>query len=181
LLFLFSIGLCTVSARPLLQAAAVEGNDAAVADSVHLSAARNESSPRQIKRLILLCHPYAWELQFARDPRRAKTYRWGGFNAADLGAMERRVSSRWLREVRKLGPNDFLIINYFGGGFRDKDLQKGPIAPLLRAAREHLGDRYLLLFGTAPKDEWGRRIQHLMREKGYTYDASAVATESWGQ
>ena len=98
-LFVVSFGLFTVSTRPLFQAAAAEGNEAAGAESVRPAAIGSESSPRRIERLVFLCHPYAWELQFARNPKRAKTYHWADFDAADLVAMERRVSSRWPQEV----------------------------------------------------------------------------------
>ena len=145
------------------------------------AASGEDSSPRQLERLVFLSHPYAWELQFARHPESAETYRWANFSAADLVAMERRVSSRWPQEVGKLGSNDALLINYFGGRPADAELAKGPIAPLLQAARERLGDRYLLLFGTPSRNAWGRQIQRQLREKGYTYDPATVATESWGQ
>ena len=155
--------------------------DTTAADTVVRSASPEASSLRQLERLVFLSHPYAWELQFARNPRHAESYRWGGFGAADLVAMERRVSSRWPQEIGKLGPKDALIVNYFGGRPPDAELEKGPIAPLLQVARSHLGDRYLLLFGTQSNNEGGREIQRQFREKGYTYDPAAVSTESWGQ
>ena len=160
-----------------------DGGGPAVGETVVGAAAGEDSSPRQLERLVFLSHPYAWELVSARDPEGVKKgkYNWFDFNSADLVAMERKVSSRWPWEVGKLGSNDALIINYFGGRPPDAELKNGPIAPLLRVARERLGDRYLLLFGTPSKNEWGRKIQRQLREKGYTYDPATVATESWGQ
>ena len=158
-----------------------DGGGPAAQETVVRAANGEDSSPRQLERLVFLSHPYAWELQFARHPESAETYRWANFSAANLVAMERRVSSRWPQEIRKLGSKDALILNYFGGRPPDAELEKGPIAPLLRAAREHLGDRYLLLFGTQPRNEWGREIQRQLRERGYTYDPAMVLTESWGQ
>ena len=168
------------SAVPVCRGEA-EGNGSAGKETEAGDAARENSSSDRLRRLVFPSHPYAWELQALRDPERAQTYRWFEFSMADLVAMERKVSSRWPQEVRKLGPHDALIINYFGGRPPDAELENGPIAPLLRAAREHLGDRYLILFGTPSKNEWGREIQRQLREKGYTYDPATVATESWGQ
>jgi len=158
-----------------------DGGGPAARETVVRAAAGEDASPRRLEHLVFLSHPYAWELQFARDPEREKTYRWANFGAAELVAMERSVSSRWPQEVRKLGAKDALIVNYFGGRPPDAELEQGPIAPLLRAAREHLGDRYLLLFGTPSRNEWGREIQRQLRERGYTYDPAIVPTESWGQ
>jgi hypothetical protein len=159
----------------------LEGDATVYALKLCRAVTEEDSSPGRLERLVFLSHPYAWELQFARDPGRAQTYRWADFSAADLVAMERKVSTRWPQEVRKLGPTDALIINYFGGRPPDAELEKGPIAPLLQAAREHLGNRYLLLFGTQSKNECGREIRRQLLEKGYTYDPATVAAESWGQ
>lgn len=170
-----------LSGSTLTRGSERDGGGPTAEGTVARSASPEESSPRQLERLIFLSHPYAWELQFARNPHGADDYRWGNFGAADLVAMERRVSSRWPRAVGKLGPKDALIVNYFGGRPPDAELEKGPIAPLVRVAREHLGDRYLLLFGTQSNNEGGREIQRQFREKGYTYDPATVSTESWGQ
>jgi len=136
---------------------------------------------KELKRLVFLSHPYAWELQFLANPERAKTFEWGGFNAAELVAMERKVSSRWPEETRELGADAALIINYFGARPPDADLEKEPMASLLRAAGERLGDRHLVLFGTQPENRFGEEIRRKLRDRGYTYDPSTVATESWGQ
>jgi pimeloyl-ACP methyl ester carboxylesterase len=141
----------------------------------------NSENLKELKRLVFLSHPYAWELQFLANPERAKTFEWGGFNAAELVAMERRISSLWPEEIGKLGADAALIINYFGARPPDADLGKEPTAPLLRAADEHLGDRHLVLFGTQPQNRFGEEIRQKLRERGYTYDPYTVATESWGQ
>jgi len=136
---------------------------------------------RMIDRLVFLSHPCAWELQFLQNTNRARTYRLADSTAVDLVRMERKVSSRWLEAIRQLGSNAFLIIDYFGGRPPDARLESGSVAPLLRAAREYLGDRYLVLFGTRPSNSEGVELRNRLLARGFTYDPATVSIESWDQ
>jgi len=135
---------------------------------------------RQLTRLVFLSHPYAWASQFHGNPAAAAKPRYGGFTGAQLVAMEQQVSRRWPEEIRRLGPDDALVVNGFPWGGATVLADDGPGAPVLRAARERLGDRFLLTC-SEPGEAYGRQIVEQFSARGYALNPASLASEGWGQ
>lgn len=135
---------------------------------------------RPLKRLVFVSHPYAWECQFVGRPEALAKPRWGGFTAAELVEMERRVSRRWPEEVCRLGPEDALVINGFNPSHAKMIKADGPLGTIWEAGRKHLGDRCLIT-AESPGEAYGRKILEQFRARGYAFDPRTLAGEGWGQ
>lgn len=135
---------------------------------------------KNLTRLVFLCHPYAWEVQFRLGSRDIDTYTWGGFSGREILAMERKVSRRWPGEIQKLGPEEALVVVTMG--IADREGEEVVIAPVVKAAREHLNRRGLIVRSRPdPAESLGRLIKQALLDNGYTYDPSSLVTEAWGQ
>ena len=140
----------------------------------------NRPVPRLLKRLVFVSHPYAWESQFVGRPDALAKPCWGGFTAAELIEMERRVSRRWPEEVCRLGPEDALVINGFNPNHAKMIKADGPLGTIWEAGQKHLGDRCLIT-ADSPGEAYGRKILEQFRARGYAFDPRTLVGEGWGQ
>jgi hypothetical protein len=130
--------------------------------------------------LVFLSHPYAWEHRFSGNPEAAARPCYAGYTGAELLAMERRVSRLWPDAIRRLGPEDAMVINGPGWGNPRLAMRDGSLRPAWEAAQKHMGDR-LLLTVSDPGESYGRKIVEQFRSRGYAFDSRTLAGEGWGQ
>jgi hypothetical protein len=130
--------------------------------------------------LVFLSHPYAWEHQFCGNPEAAAKPCYAGYTGAEVVAMERRVSRLWPDEIRRLGPDEAMVIN--GPGWNNARLAgaDGSLRPAWDAVQKHMQDR-LLLTNSDPGESFGRKIVEQFRSRGYVFDPRTLVGEGWGQ
>ena len=139
------------------------------------------AKPKKIKRLVYLSHPYAWEMSAYREDPTEKLNKpiYKGFTLQELIENERKVSSRWPSEIKKLGPEDALVMNTQNLGAALESVN-GVYGPVIRAAKGKLGGRFLIT-SEPDTEEHGRSIKAKLLDKGYYYDPKTLITEGWGQ
>lgn len=154
--------------------------DAQVAAPPAGESSASRPASRLLKRLVFVSHPYAWESQFVGRPEALAKPRWGGFTAAELIEMERRVSRRWPEEVCRLGLEDALVINGFNPHHAKVIKADGPLGTIWEAGQKHLGDRCLIT-ADSPGEAYGRKVVEQFRARGYVFDPRTLVGEGWGQ
>ena len=150
------------------------------AGSVADQPATGRRAPRLLKRLLFLSHPCAWECQFYGKPEAAAKPRYAGYAGTELIEMECRISRLWPDEIRRLGPEDALVVNSAGGSNPRLVAAAGPLGPACEAAQKHMRDRCLITV-SGPGEAYGRKLLDQFRSRGHTFDPRTLVGEGRGQ